>query len=568
MLAFTFVLSGTAGAQVSSQTLPAGFLSTGGNGGTALPQNSTADQKWQWHYDSGEFVAAGPICITQIWVRSFGPPVAAFDFPNFTVTLATATTDYQVGSHDSVFANNLSADTIVVRSGPWTGSDPIGGAWIPFGLVVPFDYDPSQGDFIIQIEKCGTNAIWGTAMEGQGGSAGTVGGNRYGNLLSCSATSDNFNNNEFVPIVRIDYIPGGPGTCGTLGVPGVNDLVINGQGSGLPSCIPVPVVVGSVLTLDGSGLPGSPITVSTAANCQVGALPIGSTYALDLELATHAFFLDGTGAFTPPTPLTPFLRTNAVGDYTFSTTAAVPVGTSLGLQMGFFNPSYPLGLATSQAYDVMIVSATTTTTYTLPDDGFMSHTLTVPVSYYGSSYNNLNICSNGYVTFNTGSGDFTETEAEFFDGWNTPPNPGVALYYSDLNRGAAASGATYVVSENLLTNNVKVEFVNQNHWSSQEPAGNFSVEFGSAGSGSVELDYAGFIPATTATDDGIIGVTDGDASVGTDTSFTASGGYIGNIPYTSALGPDSICETINADALIPFVTLTFTQLGVGFWTVN
>ena len=139
---------------------------------------------------------------------------------------------------------------------------------------------------------------------------------------------------------------------GTTGVPGVNDLVINGQGSGLTSCIAVQVVPGAILTLAGSGFPNSPITVSIAANCVVEALPILGPYSLDLDLLTHAFFLDGTGAFTPGTPLTQFLRTNQSGNFTFSVTAAVPPGTSIALQMGFFNPAYPLGFAVSQAYDV------------------------------------------------------------------------------------------------------------------------------------------------------------------------------------------------------------------------
>ena len=86
LLAFTFVLSGTAGAQVSSQTLPAGFLNTTGNTFTAFPVNTTADQKWQWHYDSGEFAAAGPICITEIWVRSNGAPIGPSIFDSFTVS--------------------------------------------------------------------------------------------------------------------------------------------------------------------------------------------------------------------------------------------------------------------------------------------------------------------------------------------------------------------------------------------------------------------------------------------------------------------------------------------------
>ena len=83
------------------------------------------------------------------------------------------------------------------------------------------------------------------------------------------------------------------------------------------------------------------------------------------------------------------------------------------------------------------------------------------------------IGSNGQITFNAGSADFTESEPEFFDGWGNPPNPGVALYYSDLNRN---STGIYEVQEGLAGPGVvKVVYRNQNHWSSGEPAGTFSL---------------------------------------------------------------------------------------------
>ena len=216
LLALIAALALPATAQMT-QTLPSGFLNTDGNGATSFPQNTTNDHKWQWHYDSAEFSSTSPITISEIWVRASSPgsTVQAFDFPSFTVTLATATTDYTVSGHDPVFANNLSSDATVVRSGPWTGG-PVaasGGStatWIPLGLTTAFVYDPTQGDdFIVQIEKCGTNSTWGTTMDGSAGGSGTNGGNRYGDTSNCAGTSHSFNNNEFVPIVKIDYTQGG-----------------------------------------------------------------------------------------------------------------------------------------------------------------------------------------------------------------------------------------------------------------------------------------------------------------------------------------------------------------------
>ena len=114
-----------------------------------------------------------------------------------------------------------------------------------------------------------------------------------------------------------------------------------------------------------------------------------------------------------------------------------------------------------------------------------------------------------------------------------------------------SSGATYLVTENGVSGTVEVAYNNQNHWSSQEPAGSFSAMFGASGSGSVDLDYSNFIPGTTATDDGIIGVSDGDNTVGTDTNLSnGSGtGISGLFPagYPGLPGPESIGEEIPAN---------------------
>jgi len=201
-----------------SQTLPVGFdAMSGGSGGTAYPQNDVNNHKWQWHYANSNFSQTGPITITEISVRAENGTlsVAAFDFPSLVVTCSEATTQYGVATHDSIFANNLGTNTTVVRSGPWTGG-PVpstGGAtatWIPFGLTTPFIFNPASGhDFIIQLEKCATTATWATYMDGKIGLTGTVGGNRYGAIGDCAASSSSFNNDEFVPIVEITYTVGG-----------------------------------------------------------------------------------------------------------------------------------------------------------------------------------------------------------------------------------------------------------------------------------------------------------------------------------------------------------------------
>ncbi len=196
---------------VQVQSLPAGFLNGGTTAATSFPVNVLSDQKWQWHYDSNEFAANGPITISEISLRaSANDPVNAFDFPSFTVTLIEASTDYQAGNHNPIFDANILRSKIV-RTGEWRGlatpSGPGGEApWVSLQLTDTFDYDPTTGnDLIIQIESCGPLTTWGANIAGVSGPPGTVGGNRYGHTSDCNANSSNLANNEFVPVVRVAY---------------------------------------------------------------------------------------------------------------------------------------------------------------------------------------------------------------------------------------------------------------------------------------------------------------------------------------------------------------------------
>ena len=216
--------------------------------------------------------------------------------------------------------------------------------------------------------------------------------------------------------------------------------------------------------------------------------------------------------------------------------------------------------------------------FTLADDGFMTVPTTVPVSYYGTMYNQVILNSNGFVTFVQGSGDFSETMAEFFDGVaNGVDNPMAALYYSDLNPGGTGSGATYDVVEDTVNMTVQCQFNNQIHWSSNETAGSFNVTFDLLGTvagaaGSVIFDHSGFLPATLATDDGITGVSDGDASLtaaGTDTDLTATGGLGGaQGAYVSPGNNDSVGELTLANSPVSWTSpLTFLESGSGLWVI-
>ncbi|MCA9323047.1 MAG: hypothetical protein KDB53_20060 [Planctomycetes bacterium] len=197
---------------VLTQTLPFGFDTTPGTG-TSLPFNSSSDQIWQWHYDTSEFNTIVPITIKDLGIRSGNnTAIGAFDFGLLSVVLGEAATNYTVAAHNPNFAANLlRSDNVHGAAFTGAGLAPSPGSvgnWQPFNLRSSFWYDPTTGnDFIVQLQTCGVNATFGTTIDGSSGSPGANGGNRYGDLSSCSATVATFNNNEFVPVTRISYFP-------------------------------------------------------------------------------------------------------------------------------------------------------------------------------------------------------------------------------------------------------------------------------------------------------------------------------------------------------------------------
>ncbi len=206
------LLAAPLGAQVQSQTLPAGFDALDGSGSSTSPLGTSAQNRWQLHYDSGEFVGAtGAIVIQEVYLRvDENEGAVSWDHPSFEVLMATATTDYQNGSHDTVFDNNLGPDRLVVRPGTQFAGSANGGDWVPVGMTQPFQYDPTSGnDLIIQLRTCGTLTSGGFSMDTEVSSS-PIGGARYGHTSDCGAASQNNGSDLVSFIVKIDYVPASP----------------------------------------------------------------------------------------------------------------------------------------------------------------------------------------------------------------------------------------------------------------------------------------------------------------------------------------------------------------------
>lgn len=357
----------------------------------------------------------------------------------------------------------------------------------------------------------------------------------------------------------------------TTGVAGTNDLVINGFGSGTTSLYANTGIsaAASSLTFNVSANPSAALIGAFSPAGAVGSLPLSAGYSVDINLLSATIWLDGSQTVGFP------ISTIVPASGTWSLTAPVSLapGAPYAFQFGILDPGFAGGIGVTQAH-AGAVSNTQTTSYTLGDDTSVAHSLIAPILFYGVAQPTLNVGSNGQLTFAVGSGDFTSTTAEFFAGWQVgptvTPNPGVAVHWSDLNNGGTLSGATYDVIEDLSTGSATVAFVNQKHWSSADPAGTFTCTF-DAVNNAVAFDFTSHLPGLTATESPLIGVSDGDDTVGTSTDLSDGfgTGLVANFGYTSPNPADSICEVMPANTAFGSTTYTFTDLASdGTWFIT
>ena len=262
-----------------------------------------------------------------------------------------------------------------------------------------------------------------------------------------------------------------------------------------------------------------------------------------------------------------FLGTVPAGSGLF-TNEAIQVITPPGLSLGTI--TVDVNFAGSGYTESFVIAVTNpgsfVTSYTLPDDGNVFHTLTSnTITFYGTSYNSFYVNSNGYVTFTAGGFDFTSSMADFFNGF-TLASPGVAVHYCDLNSGGTTSGATYTVVEDTVLLATSVNYNNQNFWNTILPAGTFSVTFENGGPDTGFFDFTGYIPDAGSGDNRVIGVTDGITG-GVDTDLSGLG-FTAAIPYIGSSGPESAGASENTGLPISFgagasLQMSWINLGPG-----
>lgn len=332
---------------------------------------------------------------------------------------------------------------------------------------------------------------------------------------------------------------------------GAVEFKINGQipGNVNATTHEVPVDQSSTMTLSVSGATvGVPFILAGGASLNPGVLSIPTVGTVDLDSAY--VILDG---FSGGSPFDLMARTN------FSVTLPTTPGNgslvgpaSPALQAIYVEPlNPPFNFEITQAGRAMYTGIRRTVYGALGDDVTQNHVLSaVPnVTFGGVVYTTVLIGSNGMITFNVGSTDFSATTAEFFAGFRVAgsagSNPGVAPLWADWAP-PSATGDNVTVVEDSIAGTVKVEYNNQVWYSSLLAAGSWSCEFGTFGVNSFVLNLTGALPGSASDTTPITGVTDGADTVGPNTTLT---NFAGNLPYSSASAPDSVCEIYTAGGI-------------------
>ena len=199
---------------------------------------------------------------------------------------------------------------------------------------------------------------------------------------------------------------------------------IDGLTSGPSGPVYASRCVGQAVTLTfsstNSGMPfeigiltGDPLVPASG-----GGMVLADGQIVNVSLTAPSItFLNNLG-WTSPFPAPSFQQIVSIG-----------AATTTSAQTAIIAPAQPSGLFLS-APNVLDTSAAQTLVLLLPDDGNAQVVLantplchTGGVSFYGTTYNDLYVGSNGDVTFTAGSSDFTATSGE----WQTQmPRIGIA----------------------------------------------------------------------------------------------------------------------------------------------
>jgi PKD domain len=156
------------------------------------------------------------------------------------------------------------------------------------------------------------------------------------------------------------------------------------------------------------------------------------------------------------------------------------------------------------------------------DDCFFPQALPFPFPFFGQTYTNIFVSNNGLVTFNFGTGDFTESIEEF------TRQPGISPFWDDIITGfdSPLESGLYV-NDQSLDQFVVTWFLQQEYCGDEEGLtciGNNTIQLILFADGRIQFIYSG-----VSSQDSIVGITPGgvapilEVDYSTERFFTTSG---------------------------------------------
>lgn len=322
----------------------------------------------------------------------------------------------------------------------------------------------------------------------------------------------------------------------------------------------------STLGLTVSGAPNAPI-ILVLGQLATNSVPTDASQAewFDLNLAGFLYVVtDGFGGSGLPF----FNHTNPLGSVSFAFGANAGVNVPFAFQAVVADPGAPFGLNFTKAQPFMPIPVDLSTgTLLVGDDSATNFSLTNPICMYGTSYSQIRVSTNGWISF-AGAGntstDLSESTTEFINGQPGgigTAAPLVAVLWDDLDV-ANIAGQQGVTIEEIAPGHVRVAWINA-HKYPDEPLGTFYCDIdSSAGVTTITMVYDPCLGQESVSVRGLIGVSAGSGAANVNAVDLATGGMVNSFgPVGSAA---TIYEDFNPGGTNPDVggaTLTFLDVG-------
>ena len=272
---------------------------------------------------------------------------------------------------------------------------------------------------------------------------------------------------------------------GTVGVPNVNDLTINGVGSGLGCSVPLAIAPGPQVTdFAVTSVPGGQVVGIISYGIACCDIPLCAPYSIDLGPGWDILY-SMDPLLSSQWPGTPTNVINSAGRWELAVSHDLSNNVLRGVQFGVLSQSFACGVATTQAFDLTVDTLLACNPYGSPTNLTTDDTVAVnfaafpSFSFYGVPYPTLNINSNGNVTFTAGDTNWSETESDFLSGL-----PRIAPLWTDWNPSWSASGP---VTYNETASEWNVTWCNVPQYG-QTTVYTFSAT-GHVGSGAISFAY-------------------------------------------------------------------------------